>query len=209
MNQLSNSGLADQLKRGQPRGNASLDSLQIGAKIKHTRRLRGMLLKDLAQVVGCSESFLSKVENDKVRPSLQMLHAIVAELNTSISELFSEAAMEKERIMRKHERPVLATSSRKGPGVTLESLVPSATLGLLYGSIHMVEPGGGSEGMIEHQGEEIGYVLAGELELTIDGTTYHLNEGDSFFFPSNLPHGYRNPGSVTTRVVWVNTPPTF
>lgn len=187
----------------------NFQDLQIGAKLKHARLLKGLLLKELADAVGCSESFLSKVENDKVRPSLQTLHSIVSHLNTSIGDLFSATPSEKNRIMRDHERPKIVTSPRKGPGVTLESLVPSSTMQLLYGSIHVVAPGGGSEGMIEHKGEEIGYVLQGELELTVAETTYHLQAGDSFFFQSNLPHGYKNPGKVETRVVWINTPPTF
>jgi quercetin dioxygenase-like cupin family protein len=73
----------------------------------------------------------------------------------------------------------------------------------------VVEPGGGSEGAIEHQGEDVGYVLEGEFELIVAGKTYKLQQGDSFFFRSNLPHGYRNPGRKQTRVVWVNTPSTF
>jgi len=184
--------------------------LQLGVKLKHARRLKGLRLKELAQAVGCSESFLSKVENDKVRPSLQMLHAIVSSLDTSIGDLFSSSANEKNRVMRLSDRPVIATSSpRKSPGVTLENLVPSSTLDLLYGSIHVVEAGGSSAGMIAHQGEELGYILQGELELTIDDTTYHLYEGDSFFFQSSLPHGYRNPGEITAKIIWVNSPPTF
>src|SRR5690606_41680332 len=110
--------------------------LQLGVKLKHARRLRGLRLKELAQAVGCTESFLSKVENDKVRPSLQMLHAIVSQLDTSIGELFSPTANERAQIMRKHERPRIATFPHQGPGVSIESLVPSSTLKLLYGSIH-------------------------------------------------------------------------
>ena len=40
-------------------------------------------------------------------------------------------------------------------------------------------------------------------------TTHHLKAGDSFFFRSELPHSYRNPGDIEARVLWVNTPPTF
>lgn len=185
------------------------DDLQIGAKLKHARRLKGLLLKQLADAVGCTESFLSKVENDKVRPSLQTLHAIVSQLDTSIGELFSPTASERAQIMRKHERPRIATFPRKGPGVTIESLVPSSTLQLLYGSIHVVAPGGSSEGLISHQGEEIGYLIEGELELQVGDQRYHLQAGDSFFFASILPHGYRNPGTTEARIVWINTPPTF
>jgi len=184
--------------------------LQLGVKLKHARRLKGLRLKELAEAVNCSESFLSKVENDKVRPSLQMLHAIVSHLGTSIGDLFSASGNEKSRIMRLRDRPTIATNpSRKSPGVTIENLVPSSTLDLLYGSIHAVEPGGSSAGMITHQGEELGYVLQGELELTIEDCTYHLYEGDSFFFQSPLPHGYHNPGEITAKIIWVNTPPTF
>ncbi|TIN70587.1 MAG: cupin domain-containing protein, partial [Mesorhizobium sp.] len=33
--------------------------------------------------------------------------------------------------------------------------------------------------------------------------------GDAFYFNSELGHGYRNIGSTTVRILWVNTPPTF
>ncbi|MCE4547300.1 MULTISPECIES: cupin domain-containing protein [unclassified Caballeronia] len=207
------SGLTKSGHRLTSRGATVLDELhdlQVGVKLKHARRVKGMRLKELADMVGCSEGFLSKVENDKVRPSLQMLHSIVSILDTSIGELFSAQADDKHRIMRVADRPTIGTAGlRSGPGITLESLVPAATMSLLFGSIHVVEPGGSSDGKIEHKGEEIGYILQGDLELTIEDTTYFLHPGDSFFFQSHLPHGYRNPGKVTTKVVWINTPPTF
>jgi uncharacterized cupin superfamily protein len=55
----------------------------------------------------------------------------------------------------------------------------------------------------------VGYVLEGRLELSIDGASHLLGPGDSFSFPSHLAHTYRNPGDTVTRVVWINTPPTF
>jgi transcriptional regulator with XRE-family HTH domain len=185
-------------------------NLKIGVKLKHARRLNGLKLKELAEIVGCTESFLSKVENDKVRPSLQMLHKIVGALNTSIGALFSETYGRDHVVLRAGQRPVLQISSRRKVGdVRFECLIPYQDSKLLYGSIHVIEPGGGSEGSIRHQGEEVGYVLEGEFELTVDKKTYHLSAGDSFFFESDLPHGYRNPGNQVTRVLWINTPPTF
>ena len=59
---------------------------------------------------------------------------------------------------------------------------------------------------ITHQGEAVGYLLEGEIELLIDGTTYHMKTGDSFFFKAHLANGYRNTGSTLARIVWVNTP---
>lgn len=193
---------------------AKLDEdLLIGAKLRHARMVQKLRLKDLAERVGCSESMLSKVENDQVRPSLKILHRIAAELHTSIGALFSEGGGDHNKVvMRRGERPIIRTDVIGRPtaaGVRLESLVPDPESRLLYGSIHIVEPGRGSEGDIQHKGEEIGYLLEGELDLSVDGVTYHLSAGDSFFFDSSLPHGYKNPGHITTKVVWINTPPTF
>lgn len=180
----------------------------IGIKLRHARKLKGMRLCDLAEQVECSEGFLSKLENDKVKPSLQLLHRIAAVLETSISNLFSENNTN--IVSPAGTRQVLHTSNiRPGEGVSLETLISPSSGNLLFGAIHIVSAGGGSSGTIIHEGEELGYILEGELDLNVDGTEYHLKPGDSFFFPSRLPHGYRNPTDKETRVLWVNTPPTF
>ncbi|MBL4613591.1 MAG: cupin domain-containing protein [Magnetovibrio sp.] len=183
-------------------------TLPIGVKLRHARKVKGLRLADLAKQVECSEGFLSKLENDKVKPSLQLLHRIVGVLGTSISALFIDN--EQAVVARAGTRPVIQVSAfRPGEGVRLESLIPNSDGHLLYGAIHIVSPGGGSSGPITHEGEEVGFVLEGVLELKVDGEVYHLEQGDSFHFFSHLPHGYRNLGKVVTRILWVNTPPTF
>jgi uncharacterized cupin superfamily protein len=91
----------------------------------------------------------------------------------------------------------------------LERLIPQTRNALLQVNIHQVEPGGGSHGLISHVGEEMGYVLEGMLDLTVGEQNRRLFAGDSFFFPSEQPHGYANPGVTVARILWVNTPPTF
>ncbi|MCD6290256.1 MAG: cupin domain-containing protein [Anaerolineae bacterium] len=39
-----------------------------------------------------------------------------------------------------------------------------------------------------HAAEQIGYVVSGEVELTIDGTPYQFQPGDSYAIPGNVPH---------------------
>ncbi|HEV7799823.1 MAG TPA: cupin domain-containing protein, partial [Burkholderiales bacterium] len=72
-----------------------------------------------------------------------------------------------------------------------------------------IEPRTSSDEQISHAGEELGYVLEGELELALGEERYMLQTGDSFYFSSSVPHSYRNPGKTVTRVLWINTPPTF
>ncbi|MBY9039551.1 helix-turn-helix domain-containing protein, partial [Pseudomonas fluorescens] len=81
---------AKMLSKNQPADLDRESGLLIGARLKHARLNRRISLRQLADDVGCTESFLSKVENDKVRPSLTMLHTIVKSLGINIAKLFSE-----------------------------------------------------------------------------------------------------------------------
>lgn len=186
---------------------AQSPDLEVGLRLRQARKAKGLKLKELAEKVGCSESLLSKIENDRARPSLQMLHKIVGHLGITISQLFAERAPSGSIVVRSGERAVIRMDEEGG--VHLECLVPEEGSQFLFGTIHVVEPGGGSSGAISHVGEEIGYVLTGTFELTVGDRTHLLNPGDSFFFESELPHSYRNPGDTQTRVLWVNSPPTF
>ena len=90
---------------------------------------------------------------------------------------------------------------------TLERLVPFEQGRQLNANLHVVPPGGGSAGVLVHAGEEVGFVIEGYIEITIDGKTHLVGPGGSFFFASTLPHSYRNIGTVTARIVWANSPP--
>ena len=98
---------------------------------------------------------------------------------------------------------------RQGTDTSLERLIPYDAAHLLQGNIHIVEEGGGSDGTVSHEGEEVGFVIEGRLELTVGDQTYMLGPEDSFCFRSSIPHGYRNPGPGRARVLFINTPPSF
>jgi transcriptional regulator with XRE-family HTH domain len=184
--------------------------LRIGARLRHARMVNGFTLKEVAKKVGCSESLLSKFENDKANPSFATLHKLSASLGINVSALFSQSRNNEDIISHAGKRPVIVTDRlRKGTGIKLERLIPYSRDHLLQGNIHLVAPGGRSAGNIIHSGEEIGYILEGEIELIVSGRRFRAKMGDSFHFRSELPHGYRNIGKTPARILWVNTPPTF
>ena len=150
---------------------------------------------------------LSKIENGKGNPSLNLLHRLAQALDISIGHLFSHDQDDEDFVMRNGMRPILATIA-PSQGVALEALMSNQGEHLLQAHIHIVAPGG-RDSSITHEGEEVGYVLEGELDLEVDGVEVHLEAGDSFFFNSQRPHRYANNGTSLTRVLWVNTPPTF
>ena len=184
-------------------------SARMGAKIRHLRRIRQLQLKELADLVGCSESMISKMENDRVHPSIVMLHKLVAALETNIGYLFSIDSIDETVVAKEGQRPVISSDEGRRGGIALERLVPYSENFLLQANVHIIKPGGKSDGVITHKGEELGYVIKGEVELIIGKKKYRLTVGDSFHFRSEIEHGYRNIGRAVAKIVWVNTPPTF
>lgn len=175
----------------------------LGARIRHARRVAHLTMTQLAEKAGCSESLVSKIESGQATPSLAMLHRIAVALNTNIATLTEDGPVDSP-VLRRGERPVISAG-----GISLERLVLPKRGGLLQANIHIVEPGAASDGQIVHAGEEVGYVLEGRLELTLGDERHEIRAGDSFTFPSQLPHGYRNVGKTVARILWVNTPATF
>lgn len=185
-------------------------SIHIGEKIRQLRMLHGLSLKALAKTVGCSESMLSKVETNRVNPGFGTLNNLVTALQTDFAYLFSVDDTITAPVSRPGNRPVISFDQiGRGTGIKMERLVPYATDHMLQANIHIISPRGRTEGFIQHVGEEVGLVLEGKLELTIGEEKHMLSAGDSFHFRSEVPHGYRNPGRTVTKIVWVNTPPSY
>lgn len=183
----------------------------LGIRIRHARLLRGMTLKVLAEAAQCSESLLSRIERNQTMPSLATLHRLACALDSNVMELTQTEAPRLEPVIRAGQHPVVRFGgNRPGkPGIRLERVVMPVRGQLLQADIHVLEAGAASLDWITHAGEEVGYVIEGELELGIGSETYLLGPGDTFYFPSDRPHSYRNPGRAITRVFWSNTPTTF
>ena len=117
-------------------------------------------------------------------------------LETNIGWMFEESDGEEGIVFRAGTRPLIALDPlRRGEGISLERIIPYSPGHLLQCNIHHIEKDGESAGPIQHAGEEVGYVLAGEIELIVGERQFRLAAGDSFVFKSDLPHHYRNIGT--------------
>lgn len=70
--------------------------MNVGQRIKSLRQLKKMTLRELAQRVGISISFLSDIENGRSNPSLERLMEIAEALDTTVSYLLGEDAKTEE-----------------------------------------------------------------------------------------------------------------
>jgi quercetin dioxygenase-like cupin family protein len=63
-------------------------------------------------------------------------------------------------------------------------------------------PAGVESGWHVHPGEEVGYIIAGQVEMMVQGrATVVLNAGDGFLIPPRTPHNARDIGPETGRML--------
>ncbi|HYZ63977.1 MAG TPA: cupin domain-containing protein [Acetobacteraceae bacterium] len=181
----------------------------VGLRIRAFRKLQRLRLVDLAKRAGCSESLLSRIETGSVTPSLSTLHRLSQALQVNVALLLEAAPDHPCTVYPPGSRPQsLHSSLAEGDGSSAESLVPYAPERRLEALIVTLPEGGDLCGPFSHEGEEVGLVLEGTLELIVAGERHVLSEGSSFFFGSEHEHSYRA-AAGPCRVVWINTPPTF
>lgn len=197
----------------------------IGARIRSERVRRGASVRGLARDVGVSASLISQIETGKSLPSVSTLYAITTALGVPVEDLFDPADDARDSVHAPaggfadaaglpapdRERP---TGPHLRPGgreiLTLDSGVTWERLGQLSG--HHVDflkitygPGSTSASrgeLMRHSGTEYGYLISGELVLTLGFEERRLGPGDSVCFDSTTPHGYRNDGDVPAVGIW-------
>ncbi|WP_181706367.1 cupin domain-containing protein [Chthonobacter rhizosphaerae] len=180
---------------------------RLGSEIRALRQARDMTLTRLSEETGLSIGLLSQVERGLSEPSVKALHLIATALGVTVGFFFRDdgAAAEDGIVVRRDGRKRLDYSG----GIFDELLSPSLD-GALELLLCRLAPGSTSgDEPYAHEGEEAGYVLAGTLDLVVDGVHHRLAAGDSFGFASTRPHRYGNPGSKETVVLWAVTPPSY
>jgi quercetin dioxygenase-like cupin family protein len=58
-----------------------------------------------------------------------------------------------------------------------------------------------------HPQEQIGYILAGQVEITIDGQKKNLGPGDAYYIPGNIQHGFSVLTDETVEYLEIFSPP--
>jgi transcriptional regulator with XRE-family HTH domain len=180
--------------------------MNIGQKVKELRESRSLTIKKLSEMVECTSSLISQLERGKTDPSISMLKKIAEALNVNIIDFFMTAMNDEDVVTPVKDRVDIHLKRWQAK---IQSLVKTVADKKMQPFYTVIKTGGGSHGMYGHAGEEFGYVLQGELELVLNDKTYTVKQGESFYFPSQIPHDWGNKGKEDVIVIWVITPPTF
>ena len=178
---------------------------EIGRKLRRLRVKLGLTQEELAARTELTKGFISQLENDITSPSIATLIDILEALGTDISAFFND---------RSDARVVFTpddTFEKEDgeAGTLIRWLVPNAQKNALEPILVTIRPGGKTEELDPHEGEEFGLVLSGAVTL-VDGDTKHrVRKGDSFYLHPQGMHYLFNSGKTPAKVLWISTPPSF
>lgn len=143
-----------------------------------------MTLEDLARDAGLTRSYLSKIERGISSPSIESALSIAKALGVSIDRLFGQPSSEE------------AISIVRSQGGTYGD--PDTHLTLIAGlrdsssmRAFIVRPGKTPKRgriMSHHEGEELLFILSGDIEMQIGTRKERLGPGDCVQFDSTIPH---------------------
>lgn len=177
--------------------------MDIGAKLKELRVLKGLTQEELADRAELSKGFISQLERDLTSPSIATLLDILQCLGTSVGEFFNESPEEqivfgKSDYFEKHD------SELKND---IKWIIPNAQKNMIEPILLTLEAGGETYPDNPHEGEEFGYVLQGNISIHIGNKTYKARKGESFYFVSDKKHYLSSKAGAT--LIWVSSPPSF
>jgi transcriptional regulator with XRE-family HTH domain len=203
-NDMSGHGNANVPKNAQTIESDETVDQRLGETVRLLRQRAGLSIQDVANRTGLSTGMISQLERARTMPSVRTLRLLSVALNVPISYFFeaSDQAEPQRYIVRKNDRRLLRLTAS---GVVKEALTPAG-----QGQLELYEltlnPGGSSgTDFFQHTGEKAGYILSGSLRLWLDHQAHVLEAGDSFRFPSIVPHMFDNPTQQVARVIWVTT----
>ena len=189
--------------------NSGLTAYGIGGKIRTLRLKKKMGLVELGKHTGLSPAMLSKIERERLFPTLPTLLRIALVFSVGL-EYFFAGAREKPviAVVRKSQRVRLPdTPGARKVTYTFESLDYPATERRFnsYYAEFVATPRSEVQPHA-HPGVEFIYALTGTLSVLVDGEEHALKAGDSMYFDSSRPHGYRRSGGRTCSAVVVTSP---
>lgn len=202
--------------KNQPPANTESDARRLGTEIREVRKARGLTLTEVSQSVGCSVTYLSRIERGTTKVTVELLNKISQTLSVETAWFFptisGDGPLERRHVVRSNNRRPLSTMYTRPPSeLGFEDELLSSTIdGHCYLLLSRFTAGKGKTPKTiktyEFEGEQHGYILSGEILLILGNEKIILKEGDSFSYPSTVPHRFYNNSENESVMVWAMAP---
>ena len=179
---------------------------ELGRRLRDIRTGMNLSQRQLARQSGVANATISQIEAGKLNPTVSMLKRVLDGIPMNLSEFFGdEFESESQVFFRTGELTEIVDGdvSFMQVGANLHNK-----------SLQMIkecyQPGAGTgRHAITHDGEECGIILSGRLQVSVGEQTAILRAGEAYYFKSDQPHHFHNPGNEPCELITACSPPTF
>lgn len=179
----------------------------LGKAIKAARQEKGLTVEGLARQAGVSTGLISQLERGLGNPSFLTLQRLAEALELPFGHFMQGPQPQGGMVVRAAERKRLIMPH---PTEIVHELCTPDLQGSLEVLRTTVPPGWSNEDQpFQHPGEECVHVLSGTLGVTVGGSTFDLDDGDSITYDSATPHWYTNRSDEAVTLIGAVTPPSF
>jgi transcriptional regulator with XRE-family HTH domain len=180
-------------------------SPELGRRIKEARTTRGVSQSELARLIGVTPSTISQIESNLIYPSLPALLKIAEVLSIEASSFFQDRGGDKKKcVFPAFESHEVKLADRADKGVIAKALMTADLASSAEPFLVEIAPRRKlSSHFFMHKGEELGYLISGKLEVTIDNVVHRIRAGDALFLSSEIPSQWKNPGPGAAKLLWI------
>ncbi len=172
----------------------------VGERIRRERIKYGLSLNELAEETELSASFLSLLENGKTIPSLKVLDKLTTFFSIHIADLF--AVDEQQDFVHLTKDNQIEVNDDNN--TNLRFLLPKSIDCSIEPVLVILKPNTINRDFTSHRGVEFGYILEGEIEVSIDGKEpIACREGDSVIYRADLEHRLINKTDKVAKGLWI------
>jgi transcriptional regulator with XRE-family HTH domain len=176
----------------------------LGKRLKALRKEQGLTLAQLGQRANLSASYLSQIERGETMPSLARLATMARILDVEVGYFFEDDVSAPCVVKLNQGKRLSGTTD-----ATMELLSADALDKKIQPYRVVCQPGASRDQPPTHPGEEFGFVLKGQLTVTVGEETFVLKAGDSIHYQTLQPHSWRNEGDKECIAVWAVSPPSL
>lgn len=184
--------------------NTSETPYDIGSAIKKFRKNQGMAQKELSRLVGVTPSNISQIENNQVFPSIPALYKIADHLCVDVGSFFQKQSIEAKAVFPVSSGIKISPHNGNKKFVEITQLTPFDHSG--KADIFLVKIFGNSRlssHFFQHKGEEIGYVLSGKVEMTLQDQIHHLKAEHTVYLKTDSPAQWENKTKDAACFFWI------
>ena len=182
-------------------------SFHLGDRIRHLRRERKLTLEEAGRLTSLAASTLSKIENDQMSPTFDVVQKLAHGFDIDITELFATDSGHRPGSRRsvtlKNEGRMMET-----PVYRHRLLASELSHKKILPFISTIKARGIEEfsEWANHEGEEFLYVLEGEVRFCTEHyEPVALGPGDSIYIDASMRHACYSTSEKDAVVMWINT----